>query len=904
MLALLRLPLELLWVASRILIAVFDGMRGHKRRSFESSTLIKAPRDAVWRFLTAPRAVFDGPPVIELVSEPVPGEDGLHLCRVFVRGQEFRRSVERVLRLDESEGILRAEIVPHALSVPPAEGTDYYFSAHLKELPNGTVLSLRAEVTFGSFRQRIVCPMGVRQQMARIKQQCEKEAGSQNRLAGLANHWLVLSLCALGSFWYLFGWQEALLVSLIVLLHELGHAAAMRLVGITVQGIYFIPFFGGAAIPKTAYRRQGQLGFVALMGPGFSLVPTLALVGIYYATGETWLLHAAFMFALINGLNLLPVYPLDGGLILNSLLSSLNRQLAHAARWAGILTGLGGALYFRSLLLGFPFLLFALQLYVSGGRSSDLKRLSPFGGMALVVTFAATFVLYLVTFSVTVNLKAVLEGQSEIGSLEARLGIPVRCDLPATSGGVLERFLSERGRLDGRSLLRTLAWADRAGHGDIVQYRLAGPHGFALPSDLMNATAQRVGRWLALAKSGTLSAIEEEIAGLQTSNDDADLRGLLSGALVVHGRYRDALGLLPSNRWSRLSWLRTTLLDMVSTGAIAEAASLLERTKADTVAMGMSVHLRNVARSLQRLPAALGDKTPLVAALVDQLRTLSQLQPARVLPACLPGAANVCTDDENRRLAGELRTPEVRAREIELLAGFGEVELDLPDEFRSDPRRWWHVLAVFAAASAEEGKISKSDALRNQVAQALALAENQALRPAQQSEQVYLRPAALGDLFEVAYATTRASRRLARSDIEGAEAIAEATIQRLTLDTSIITLMVDHYLAKGEWSRAEAWHKRHPRPETVSGGDEGEDGEFEPQALLDLDYQLNIATAAAKLGEMARAGAALQRAQSISCELANSSAYLHQEWSSFLRRAYLLGAFQEGRLPAHALDGP
>jgi len=91
--------------------------------------------------------------------------------------------------------------------------------------------------------------------------------------------------------------------------------------------------------------------------------------------------------------------------------------------------------------------------------------------------------------------------------------------------------------------------------------------------------------------------------------------------------------------------------------------------------------------------------------------------------------------------------------------------------------------------------------------------------------------------------------------------------------------------------------------DSPGAGDEGEDEEFEPRALLDLDYQLNIATAASKLGETARAGAALRRAQSISCELARSSAYLHQEWSSFLRRAYLFAAFQEGRLPASALDG-
>src|SRR5258708_29238461 len=38
-----------------------------------------------------------------------------------------------------------------------------------------------------------------------------------------------------------------------------------------------VPFFGGAAVPKTAYQTQGHLGFVALMGAGFSLVPTFWL---------------------------------------------------------------------------------------------------------------------------------------------------------------------------------------------------------------------------------------------------------------------------------------------------------------------------------------------------------------------------------------------------------------------------------------------------------------------------------------------------------------------------------------------------------------------------------------------------------------------------------------------------
>src|SRR5262245_23308604 len=901
MLALFRLPLELLWIACRILIAVFDGMIGHKRRLFESTALIKAPRDAVWRFLTAPRAVFDGPPVIELVSEPIPGEDGLNLCRVLVRGQEFRRSVERLIRLDESEGILRSEIVPHALSVPPAEGTDYYVAAHIKERPNGTALSLRVEVTFASFRQRIMCPMGVRQQVARIKQQCEKEAGSLNRLAGLANHWLVLSLFALASFWYLFGWEEALLVSLIVLLHELGHAAAMRLVGISVQGIYLVPFFGGAAVPKTAYRSLGQLGFVALMGPGFSLIPTLALVWLYYRTADSRALHAAFMFALINGSNLLPIYPLDGGRILSALLASLSRHAANAAAWLGVLAGLGAALYSQSLLLGIPFLFFALLLAPSGTRTAGLTPLTSLRGAALVSAFAATFTLYLATFLYANNSKSILAGQRAIGPLVSWLGMPVRCDLPDSSADRLERFLSEPGGLDAWSFIQLLAQADRAGHGDIVRRWLEAP-GPNAPLELGSVTWARIPDWLALAKSGSLPALQAEIARRRAPSDHTDVREILTDALVVYGRFPEALGLLPpsANRWQRLTWLHSTLVQLVSAGAIAEAVSLLDRTKSDTLEMGRSSHLLPVVRKLQRSPSTLADKTALMAATADQLHTLLKLEQSSFLPDCLPGTSKACTDDEKRKLARELRTPQVRATEIEALAVLSRV-IDLPDEFRSNPRQWWHVHAVLAASLAEQGDDAGSAGLRNHVVEALAAPEAQApVYPG--DEQANPRQTALTDLFEIAYATTRISLRLSRGDVDGADALAQSTIERFKGDAGIISLMVDHYLSRGQWSRADAWQERYILREPTAGGHEPLDEELEAQALLDLKYQLNVAAAAAKLGEASMADSALERARSMSCELAKSSAYLREEWSSFLRRAYLLKAFREGRLPPYALD--
>jgi Zn-dependent protease len=245
-----------------------------------------------------------------------------------------------------------------------------------------------------SFRDRIIYPVGLRQIATRIKQQCEKEAGTHSRLADIANHGLLLSAVALLSFWYLLGWKLGLLLTVVIVLHEAGHAAAMLMVGVGVRGIYLIPFFGGAAVPRTTYGTEGRLGFVALMGPGLSLIPTLGLLVMYRASGDIQLRQAAEMFAVINAANLLPIYPLDGGLILNALIGSVSRKSALIVAWIGLLAGLGLAIYWQSFLIGIPFLLFALQRYLSGSQTIELERLSFGGGVALALASIATFVLY------------------------------------------------------------------------------------------------------------------------------------------------------------------------------------------------------------------------------------------------------------------------------------------------------------------------------------------------------------------------------------------------------------------------------------------------------------------------------------------------------------------------------
>src|ERR1043166_6267506 len=127
----------------------------------------------------------------------------------------------------------------------------------------------------------------------------------------------------------LWGLFEYLALFAIVLLHEFGHALACRQVGGVADRIVLWPL-GGVAYVKPPPRPGATLWSIAA-GPLVNVVLLPILLGIWFAARSAgW--DAAFpdaykfirMIGYINfGLlvfNLLPIYPLDGGQILQSLL--------------------------------------------------------------------------------------------------------------------------------------------------------------------------------------------------------------------------------------------------------------------------------------------------------------------------------------------------------------------------------------------------------------------------------------------------------------------------------------------------------------------------------------------------------------------------------------------------------
>lgn len=154
--------------------------------------------------------------------------------------------------------------------------------------------------------------------------------------------WFWISLVLIG---YLGGFsrgadaQELLILALFVLagflsilVHELGHAGVGRLFGAPTQ-ITLQAFGGFASFPPGSFTR-GQDILVTAAGPlvqialGGVAVALLAFVKLPTETISTFVLFLAMISLFWAVLNLIPVFPLDGGRLLVSFLGPRREAIA------------------------------------------------------------------------------------------------------------------------------------------------------------------------------------------------------------------------------------------------------------------------------------------------------------------------------------------------------------------------------------------------------------------------------------------------------------------------------------------------------------------------------------------------------------------------------------------------
>ncbi|HEX8251816.1 MAG TPA: site-2 protease family protein [Thermoanaerobaculia bacterium] len=116
---------------------------------------------------------------------------------------------------------------------------------------------------------------------------------------------------------YAVQWPLAVVVGFVVitLIHEIGHAVAIRAKGLQAGFMVFVPFVGGAVTLKGQPRSAYDDALIGLAGPFAGTIASLVCLQIYkWLHDPLWLLIAFLGFAL-NLFNLLPLGMLDGGRI-------------------------------------------------------------------------------------------------------------------------------------------------------------------------------------------------------------------------------------------------------------------------------------------------------------------------------------------------------------------------------------------------------------------------------------------------------------------------------------------------------------------------------------------------------------------------------------------------------------
>lgn len=133
---------------------------------------------------------------------------------------------------------------------------------------------------------------------------------------------LSLTLYLILGFYIFPSYKILLLITAIVMIHELGHFFAMKFFRYNDLGIFFIPLLGAYVSGSKREVSQKQSAIILLAGPLPGIVfgvvlylfwqtnPELSFIGISFYT-------ISMAFIILNLINLIPVYPLDGGQLLN-----------------------------------------------------------------------------------------------------------------------------------------------------------------------------------------------------------------------------------------------------------------------------------------------------------------------------------------------------------------------------------------------------------------------------------------------------------------------------------------------------------------------------------------------------------------------------------------------------------
>lgn len=162
---------EMLLIPRDAAVAAFDKLTGKRRKRYEETFFIKAPRELVWKTAGALSVISDTLTVGDVTICPHEEDCRLQVVTLRVDGEELKQTV-RIVDERENEGYV-LEIVANESDPRVVWGDEHYVGIALADAPGGTIMTQFAELTFTAPYARLLTPYTVRDIARRTKRLAE-----------------------------------------------------------------------------------------------------------------------------------------------------------------------------------------------------------------------------------------------------------------------------------------------------------------------------------------------------------------------------------------------------------------------------------------------------------------------------------------------------------------------------------------------------------------------------------------------------------------------------------------------------------------------------------------------------------------------------------------------------------
>lgn len=165
---------------------------------------------------------------------------------------------------------------------------------------------------------------------------------------------------------------DIIIIIFVIIIHEFGHLIAMKAYGYKDLKMFFIPFFGAAVSGRNENISSSKKAIISLAGPVPGIVLGVLLLISSIILHSLFVYKLSVMFIFLNGLNLLPLYPFDGGRFMSEMFFIRNRYFEFIFKVIAVSIFIIAAIEFQDFILAF----IGITLFFSIGTSYKLASLA------------------------------------------------------------------------------------------------------------------------------------------------------------------------------------------------------------------------------------------------------------------------------------------------------------------------------------------------------------------------------------------------------------------------------------------------------------------------------------------------------------------------------------------------